>query len=92
MLCYVDMARPLLLADPVDGHRSSISAEELAPACGWVNRIYSLLQADGNFRLLAGSEEPAMVTAIAAWLRARLSNGANRTSLDHGTNERIPQA
>jgi cephalosporin-C deacetylase-like acetyl esterase len=64
--------RPLLLADPVDGRRRHMLAEEVATHCRWPRQIYALLTASDDFRVLTDPTRPAAPREIADWLKANL--------------------
>jgi dienelactone hydrolase len=66
--------RPLLLADPVDGERRYVTAEEVEDYCQWPRQIYTVLQADSSrFQVFATPMKPAALGEIVSWLKEHLS-------------------
>jgi dienelactone hydrolase len=62
--------RPLLLADPVDGERQPLPAEQATEACYWPQQAYKLHRTQASDFQILQSTTPQ---AIAAWLHTKLS-------------------
>jgi dienelactone hydrolase len=67
--------RPLLLADPTDGQRRHIKAEDIERDCQPPRQVYAALQGDSNnFQVLADPKAPATPDQIVNWLRVVVSS------------------
>jgi cephalosporin-C deacetylase-like acetyl esterase len=70
--------RPLLVADPVDGQRRRMMAEEVEDDYQWPRQVYKTFQADTrSFQVLANHKRPATPQEIVHWLDAFVLSPSN---------------
>jgi cephalosporin-C deacetylase-like acetyl esterase len=66
--------RPLLVANPVDGKRQSLSRQTATEFCGWPSQIYALLETGvGDWQLvIEDSDQGVTPVGFVDWLRDHL--------------------